>query len=215
MKQKGRIGFFTGMALMILCGCNSNAEKGQEKLKIGIILGSTRQGRSSDKIALAINHFLAKRTDISPKLVDIKDYHINFLEDEITPDRRTVITDPIIQRWSDEITASDAFIIVVPEYNAGYPGVLKNALDVLYKEWNGKPVAFVGYSGGPSGGTSAVAQLRAVTKRLKMIPVECQINIPSAWKAFDGQENLLDTTIEKQLNKMTDQLIEAKLTTLP
>jgi NAD(P)H-dependent FMN reductase len=95
---------------------------------------------------------------------------------------------------------------VVPEYNSGYPGVFKNALDLLYKEWNNKPVGFIGYSGGASGGTSAIAQLRDVARAFQMIPVSSAINIPSAWKALDLHGNLVDTTIEQKLNTLIDQL---------
>jgi NAD(P)H-dependent FMN reductase len=65
----------------------------------------------------------------------------------------------IVQRWSAKISQADGFIIVTPEYNHGYPAVLKNAIDTLYPEWNNKPVAFVGYSSGFSGGIRAVNSL--------------------------------------------------------
>lgn len=176
--------------------------------KIKVILGSTRQGRSSDKVAQYLEQVLAKRTDIKIELIDLRDYSLAFLSDDTPPARRKTITDPLVQRWSETVTDADAFIIVVPEYNAGYPGVLKNVLDLLYNEWNDKPVGFVGYSGGPTGGTSAVSQLRAVTTALKMVPVNCQINIPTVWKAFDNTGNLVDQTIAEQINTMVNQLVK-------
>lgn len=201
--------FFSILTLLFLCGCyNSDAKTESGPIKIKVILGSTREGRSSDKIAQYIEKVLAQRTDIKIELIDLRDYNLDFLSDETPPARRTTIVDPLVQRWSATVKDADAFIIVVPEYNAGYPGVLKNALDSLYTEWNGKSVGFVGYSGGPSGGTSVVSQLRAVTTALKMVSVSSQINIPTIWKAFDDKGNLIDITIAKQLDTMVNQLKE-------
>ncbi len=206
--------------LLMLSGCNNkqsetdqpnNNEKAvMKKPTIHIILGSTRQGRTSDKIGTAIKNMADKRTDIITEIIDLKDYNLPFFNDEVAPASRETIGDPLIKKWSDTIKRADAFIIVTPEYNSGYPGVLKNALDSLYKEWNNKPVTFVGYSGGPSGGSSAIAQLQQVARALKMTPVSATITIPSAWKAFDQKGNLTAKNIEQELNTSIDQLINAK-----
>lgn len=179
-----------------------------EKIHLKIILGSTRQGRTSDKIAQELKLMADKRSDITTEILDLKDFNLPFFNEEVPPARRETIADPIIQKWSDAISAGDAFIIVVPEYNYGYPGVLKNALDSLYTEWNDKSVAFVGYSGGPAGGANAIAQLRQVAQGFKMIPVEAEIMIPSAWKAFDTKGKLVNQHVEDELNAMIDQLIK-------
>lgn len=179
-------------------------------VKISIIVGSTREGRTSEKVARQIESMASKRTDVAIKVIDLNDFNLPMLYEETAPARRKEITDPIIQKWSDGIKEQDAFIIVVPEYNAGYPGVLKNALDLLYVEWNDKPVGFVGHSGGPSGASSAVEQLRKVAMALKMMPVATSIAIGNSWKAFDAQGNLVDVTIEQKLNQMIDQIISAR-----
>lgn len=173
---------------------------------IQIILGSTRTGRSSDKIGNILKKMADKRPDILIEIVDLKNFNLPFFNDE-APAKRKEIADPIVKKWSDKIKQADAFIIIVPQYNAGYPGVLKNALDSLYPEWNNKPVAFIGYSGGTSGGSSAINQLREVIAELKMKPISLDINIPTVWKAFDQDGNLADQTIEAKLNSMIDQLI--------
>ena len=67
----------------------------------------------------------------------------------------------VAAKWAQKIGEADAYIIATPEYNHGYPAVLKNALDYVYGEWNNKPVAFLSW-GGVSGGTRAVQQLRQV-----------------------------------------------------
>jgi len=183
-----------------------------QKMNILIILGSTRHGRLSPALGELIRVLASKRTDITIEVIDLNIFNLPFLDDEVSPASRKVITDPLVQAWSDKIKTGDAFIIVTPVYNAGYPGALKNALDSLYHEWNGKPVGFIGYSGGPSGGSEAIAQLRQVTGHgLEMIPVAQEIKIPTSWKALNTRGNFVDAnTIEQQLNTMIDQLIAAR-----
>ena len=176
------------------------------KVVIQFILGSTRQGRSSDKIGQALIEGIKNRNDIVTEVVDLRTYDVPFLNDSVVPASRKKIIDPVVAAWSKKISEADAYIIIVPEYNAGYPGVLKNALDFLFKEWNSKPVAFVGYSGGPSGGASVVAQLRTVTQALKMISTFDDIKIPCAWKAFDQEGDLADKNIVLQLHVIIDQI---------
>lgn len=182
----------------------------QSKMVVYIIMGSTRQGRLSEKIAKAVKDIADTRPEITAEIIDLRDYKIPFLEDEVTPDSRVVFTNAAVKTWSQKIEAADGFIIVVPEYNAGYPGVLKNSLDSLYKEWNHKPVAFIGYSGGPAGGANAVAQLRNVVQALAMSLVSPQINIPHAWNVIDknGNANLL--AYGESIKNMIDQLVTHK-----
>jgi NAD(P)H-dependent FMN reductase len=85
---------------------------------------------------------------------------------------------PDVQRWADRISDGDAFIMVSPEYNHGYPAVLKNAIDHLYPEWVNKPVGFVGY--GNAGGARSIEQLRQVVVELSMTPIRSAIHIPVA-----------------------------------
>ena len=181
-------------------------KKETEKPIIQVILGSTRQKRTSDKIGNIFKNFLSTREDIILEIIDLKDYNLPFLDDEIAPANQTTITDPLIQKWSNSIKSANAFVIIVPTYNFGYPGVLKNALDLLFKEWNNKPVAFVGYSGGDSGGLLAVTQLKEVTLALKMKPIKSNIYIPYAWKAFDKNQNFI-TPINQKITAMINELI--------
>jgi NAD(P)H-dependent FMN reductase len=176
--------------------------------KVQIIVGSTRQGRSSEKIAKNLE-LIAKKKGITVEIVDLRDYQLPFLNDEVVPAQRKEITDVAVKKWSDKIQEGTAFIIVCPEYNGGYPGVLKNALDSLYTEWNNKPVGLVVYSGGPSGGASVLAQLSQIADAFKMNVVANSVKIPSSWKAFDSNDAFVDVTIAHQCELMLDQLIAA------
>jgi NAD(P)H-dependent FMN reductase len=83
-----------------------------------------------------------------------------------------------VQRWADRIADADAFVMVSPEYNHGYPAVLKNAIDYIYPEWVHKPVGFVSY--GNAGGARGVEQLRQVAIEMQMWPIRSAIHLPMA-----------------------------------
>jgi NAD(P)H-dependent FMN reductase len=200
-----------GCVSAMFCARDTSSESSSSMTSnapIGIILGSTRLGRTSDKIGKNLEK-IANAKGVAVEIIDLRDYQLPFLQEEIIPARRTVILDPSVQKWSDKITSLPAFVIVSPEYNAGYPGVLKNALDSLYVEWNAKPVGLVGYSGGMSGGEPMLAQLDQVVRRLRMAPVNTSIKIPKCGKAFDAEDNFIDPTIAQNFGIMLDQLVAA------
>lgn len=196
--------------LMTISTCfPTNHENQPLPIKIGIILGSTRNGRSSDKIAKRVKEIAKNTNTVTAELIDLKSMNIPWLNDTTAPSMRKKITNRSVQRWSKLIANFDAFIFVVPEYNGGYPGVLKNALDQLYTEWNGKPAGFIGYSGGPTGGKSAVNQLKTVTQVLQMTGVEQDVYIPSSWKAFDETGNLVDSTLNDHIHTLIESIARA------
>ena len=219
-------GFF--IMLVSMAGCDISREQqpktgesnqmNKDKalpMKLYIIVGSIRPTRTGEKIAKNIKAMMDKRPEVMAEIVYIETYKLPFYTNEIAPaSREGEITDPIFRRWSDKINQAEGYIIVSPEYNSGYPASLKNALDSLYKEWNNKPVAFIGYSGGSSGGASMIAQLRQVVRGLEMIPVAADIKIPQSWQAFNEQGGLANSNIiEKELNIIIDQLLAVQNTT--
>lgn len=185
-------------------------KKEESPVIIKIILGSTRTARFSEQLGSALKEIVvATLPQMRVEIADLREYKLPFLNDETVPMMRTEITDPEIQRWSDAIAQADAFIIVTPEYNSGYPGVLKNALDILYKEWNDKPVAFVGYSGGSSGGSHAIAQLKEVVSILQMVPIATTITIPASYKLKSNSTLLLAPELKEQFLCMINELMIA------
>ncbi|MCX6727134.1 MAG: NAD(P)H-dependent oxidoreductase [Candidatus Shapirobacteria bacterium] len=116
-----------------------------------------------------------------------------------------VYTLPAARAWADKISLADGYIIVTPEYNHGYPAVLKNALDYVYAEWNNKPVGFVSYGG--VGGARSIEQLREVVIELKMIPVRTSVNIVAFWNLLDETGNLKTESLEKSATDMIDQIL--------
>lgn len=144
------------------------------KPKIGIIVGSTRQGRFADHPAQWIHEVAAARGDMDVELLDLRDYPMPFFDEATSPAYATPKNE-VAQRWGKKIDSLDGFIIVAAEYNRGPTAVLKNALDYAYKEWNRKPVAFVGYGG--VGGARSVEHLRLNCIELQMAPVRAGVHI--------------------------------------
>ncbi len=178
-------------------------------LNIGLILGSTRQGR----LGGTPYHWVQRVAEIELQgkatltTIDLRDWNLPHFDSPVSPAYATEYTSELTKRWSAAITPLDGFIIVTPEYNHGYPGVLKDALDHLYKEWNGKPVAFVSYGGG-SGGIRAVEQLRMVAVELQMIPIRPEVNIRLVWEAFDEQGTPKEAAIlEPALKTLLAELV--------
>ncbi|WP_306436942.1 NADPH-dependent FMN reductase [Rhodococcus sp. 06-235-1A] len=89
--------------------------------------------------------------------------------------RRWVPTSTSTKKWAQVVSELDGFIIVTPEYNHSIPGVLKNALDYLYAEWNNKSVGFVSY--GSAGGTRAAEHLRSIAGELQLADVRQQVTL--------------------------------------
>lgn len=126
-------------------------------MKLGVIIGSTREGRVTDRVAKWAADEAKQYGEI--ELIDLKDYPLPFFDEAISPrynpERKAV---PAVQKWLDKIAEFDGYVIVTPEYNRATSGVLKNALDFLAYEMENKPVALVGH--GSTGGAQAVANLR-------------------------------------------------------
>src|SRR3954454_4535609 len=140
--------------------------------RIGIILGSTRPGRNGEQVAKWVYDLASRRTDAEFELVDLADYPLPHLDEPLPPSVGRYHNDHTKQ-WAAKIGSFDGFVIVTPEYNHGTSGVLKNALDFLYAEWNNKAVGFVSY--GAVGGARAVEHLRLVAGELQMADVRQQV----------------------------------------
>jgi NAD(P)H-dependent FMN reductase len=158
---------------------------------IQVILGSTRRGRSGEKVARWFMTHAGSRTDLDVELVDLRDWPLPFFDQQMPP-MMGGYSDAEQQRWAQQIARADGYVLITPEYNHGYPAVLKNALDHLFAEWNGKPVGFVGY-GGPGGGLRAVEQLRQVVVELEMVPMRQQVSIANVYATFDQDGRLADS----------------------
>ena len=143
-------------------------------IRIGIILGSTRPNRNGEQVARWVYDNASLRSDAEFELVDLRDYPLPHLDEPLPPSMGQYQNDHTRQ-WADKIASFDGFVIVTPEYNHSTSGVLKNAIDYLYAEWNNKAVGFVSY--GSVGGARAVEHLRLVAGELQMADVRQQVTL--------------------------------------
>ena len=178
-------------------------------LHIKVIAGSTREGRFSDKAAAWTAEEIKKQEGVAVEVLDLRDYDMPFFNEPTSPSfKQEPYKNEAVARFTKKIAEGDAFVIVTPEYNHGTSGVLKNALDWVYPEWNNKPVAFVSY--GSVGGARAVEQLRLNTIELQMTPIRQAIHIPQHWTLLDEKGNLKEGALEsftKSAEAMMVQLI--------
>jgi NAD(P)H-dependent FMN reductase len=140
--------------------------------RIGIILGSTRPGRNGEQVAKWVYDIASRRSDAEFELVDLRDYPLPHLDEPLPPSMGQYQNEHT-KAWADKIASFDGFIMVTPEYNHSTSGVLKNAIDYLYAEWNNKAVGFVSYGG--VGGARAAEHLRLVAGELQMADVRQQV----------------------------------------
>jgi len=158
------------------------------------IIASTRSQRRGEPIARWLAEIASARGDMTHELVDLASFDLPLLTAATPPMSREARED-VARGWARTIAAADGYVVVVPEYNHGYPAALKNALDHLFHEWRRKPIGFVSY-GGLSGGVRAVEQLRQVAVELAMVPVRSQVAIPRIWSALSDEGELREPPLQ-------------------
>jgi NAD(P)H-dependent FMN reductase len=141
-------------------------------IKIGIILGSTRPGRRGEVVAKWVLEVATRRPDADFELIDLLDYPLPHL-DEPMPPSMGQYQNQHTKDWAATIAQFDGFIFVTPEYNHSTSGVLKNAIDYLYAEWNNKAMGIVSY--GVVGGARAAEHLRLIAGELSMADVRTNV----------------------------------------
>ena len=144
------------------------------KPRIAVIVGSTRPTRFADTPAQWILKQAQARGDMDVELVDLRDHPLPFF-DEMASNMWMPSQNPEAVRWQQTVGRFDGYIFVVAEYNHSITGVLKNALDQAYKEWNRKPFTAIGYGG--TGAARAIEHLRLIGVELQMVSTHAAVHI--------------------------------------
>jgi NAD(P)H-dependent FMN reductase len=171
-----------------------------DKLFIPVLLGTNRKDRKSEPVANWLRGEIEKRSDIETKLFDVRDFSLP--QDHYG----TEIKDQFPE-WRDSIIRADGLVIVTPEYNHGYPGILKSVLDLLLKEYIHKGVAIVGTSAGPWGGTRVIEAMVPMVRELGLTVTFTDLNFPSVQNKFDQDGKLLDDVYERRVKDFLDELV--------
>ncbi|KEA64679.1 putative reductase [Marinobacterium lacunae] len=172
-------------------------------MHLQIIIGSVRQGRVAKPVADWAFTQAKQRSDMTVELVDLKNWPLPMFNLPKSPSAGEY-EDEQQQRWGKSVERADAFLFICPEYNHGYPAVLKNALDYVYAEWGRKPASVISYGGAM--GARAVEQLRQVLVTLQMAPLSSAVHIAAVRSKLENGTFTGDERDDAQLEKTLDEL---------
>ena len=167
-------------------------------LYIPVILGTPRQGRQSEHAAKFVLSEMQKRPEIETELIDVRRLKMTL------DDAGQAMADP---EYVEKIARCDGIVIVVPEYNHGYPGPLKHALDMCLEEYIHKAVAFCGVSAGPFGGARVIENMVPVVRELGLAVTFTDVNFSNVRDAFDDDGNLKDQKYVGRVTKFLNELV--------
>jgi NAD(P)H-dependent FMN reductase len=168
-----------------------------EQLKIGIILGSTRQGRVSPQVGEWVKSIADGRGDAEYEIVDIAEYKLPFFGEGTGQE-------PGLAAWNTKLEGLDGFVFVVQEYNHSITGALKNALDSAREPWNNKAAGIVSY--GSTGGARAAEHLRGILGELLVADVRVHPTF-SLFTDFENFSVFKPADLHKDnVNAMLDQV---------
>ncbi|MFI9510848.1 NADPH-dependent FMN reductase [Nocardia sp. NPDC052566] len=173
-----------------------------DRLRVALILGSTRTGRFVPTVADWFADRVRRRRDLEPDRIDLAAVE---LPDQLT-DHDEPAPAPVLALGA-RLAAADAFVVITPEYNGSFPAAVKNAIDWFDTEWAGKPVTVVSY-GRDTDGARAAAQLRQVFSELDAVPIRRTVTIARAWQRFaaDGTWPRRDPELDEAVRTALDQL---------
>jgi len=171
--------------------------------RIPIICGSTRRDRQSVKVARFVSAQLRQRPNVTTELLDLLEYNFPIMEERL---HRRDDPPPGLREFGEKIDRADSFIIVTPEYNHGYPGALKNALDYLLSEYERKPVGIVTVSAGNFGGINCLAQLRLVCLGMGAVPIPENLSISRVQDSFKD-DGTIDPAYERRCAVFLDEVL--------
>ena len=167
-------------------------------LFIPVILGTARKGRRSENAARFVFEETKRRAGVETEFVDICNIPMRL------DDAGEQMKDPA---FSDLVARADGLILVVPEYNHGYPGLLKHALDMNLKEYIHKAVGMCGVSAGPFGGARVIEAHLLVMRELALVTIFNDINFGNAAKIFGEDGKLVDERFVRRTAEFLDELI--------
>jgi NAD(P)H-dependent FMN reductase len=142
----------------------------------------------------------ARRSDADFELVDLADYPLPHLDEPLPPSMGQY-QNAHTQEWAATISRFDGYVFVTPEYNHSTSGVLKNAIDYLYAQWNNKAMGVVSY--GMVGGARAAEHLRLIAGELQMADVRTNVTL----SMLTDFENFADFNPGAHQAKVLDTLL--------
>ncbi len=174
--------------------------------RVHVIVGSNRPGSAGRPVADWVARHAGARGNLDITVVDLAEVGLPFLDEPEHPSGGNYVHQHT-RDWSATVAAAEGYLLVMPMYNGGFGGALKNAIDFVYNEWAGKPIGIVSYSAGPSGGAPAVEMLKPVLARLSLTPTATSLSIPGIAERVDSDRRFRsDEGLDKELAGILDEL---------
>ena len=170
----------------------------EKPLFIPLILGTARQGRESEHAAKFVFERTKARAGVETEFIDIRTLPMKL------DDAGEQMKDP---KFSSTINRCDGLIIVTPEYNHSFPGLLKHALDMCLKEYVHKAVGICGVSAGGFGGARVIESLLPVMRELGLVTIFEDVNFGKIGSLFDERGELLDQNFVRRVDGFLNELI--------
>lgn len=176
----------------------ANGDPIDRPLRIPVILGTVRQRRMSERVAHLMLDRLGATEGVETELIDIAELMVP------TRDAGEAVKD---RDFAAAISASDGFVVVVPEYNHGYPGMLKHVLDSNYWEYAHRAVGLVGVSSGPIGGARAIENLLPIVKAVGLVPITWDLNVGNVGSVFADDGAITDPRLDGRIAGFVGELV--------
>jgi len=174
-------------------------------MKIAIISASVRRGRNSHRVALYFQQYINDNKLATVDMLDLADYNFPIFEERL---QYISNPEPSVLEFQKRIDEADGILLVTPEYNGGYPASLKNVIDLLYKEWQKKPIALSSVSAGPFAGAQVTTSLVFSLWKIGAWVVPAMFPVPQVQNNYDEEGVPKDKeATDKRAQKFLAELI--------
>ncbi len=163
-----------------------------------VVLGTSRQGRASEKVARFVFDQASQRSDLTTEWIDIRNIRLSI------DDAGEALKDA---QFSATVGRCDGLILVVPEYKHSFPGLLKHVLDTNLEEYIHKAAGVCGVSAGPFGGARMIQSLLPVLRELGLVTIFTDTYFGSVGKLFDKAGQITEPAYARRLGKFLDEMV--------
>ncbi|MEV0096870.1 NAD(P)H-dependent oxidoreductase [Streptomyces sp. NPDC050738] len=180
--------------------------------RLYVVSASTRPTSAGRPLAAWIAELAVSRPEFDTTLIDLGELALPFFDEPEHPSGGRYAHQHTRQ-WSAKVSSADCFVFVMPMYNGGFSAPLKNAIDFLYQEWQGKPVGLISYSAGTSGGAPAIEMIRPVLGRVGLRPTAKSLSVPGIEEHIrEGQGFMATPEMTAQAEAVLDEVAESLAT---
>lgn len=173
-------------------------------MNIAILLGSARIGRQSHKVARLLNDTFQKYEGVESRVLDLAHYQLPMMEE-----RYGLHPDPpeAVKRMARDLEGVEALILLTPEYNGSYSGILKNAVEYFARHWAGKPIGTVTTSAGKFGGLTASHQVQHLILSIGAYPMPLKLIVPFVQDSLDASLREVAPELQQQTEQFAERFL--------